>query len=132
MRRPVCSRASRPSNCSVDTMAGRELSRTTWRTIEAIGDAARPRCQRTAVRLPRRNPLASTTRCLSTSATKRAELTPNAFEKFTAAPPINFEQQDAAKAAAGDAQKIRLDTLRIVPASPSYFSAKPTFNDDLI
>ncbi|CAO2652558.1 Nn.00g008410.m01.CDS01 [Neocucurbitaria sp. VM-36] len=50
-------------------------------------------------------------------------------EKFTAAPPIDFE---AAEDAGKKGSKNSLRTLRVVPASPSYFSAKPTFTDDYL
>lgn len=66
------------------------------------------------------------------------------YEKFTAAPPIDFSVVDDKKSkkhAAEDMEKAeeekkaklaKLGKLRVVPASPSFFSAKPTFHDDWI
>ena len=70
-----------------------------------------------------------TPRCISTTAAQCAEVTDEATqEKFVAAPPIDFENQDGAKKRG----KSILRTLRVVPASPSYFTAKPTFTDDFL
>ncbi|KAF2266519.1 hypothetical protein CC78DRAFT_531634 [Lojkania enalia] len=74
----------------------------------------------------------STARSLSTTASRPAEPVGEPQEKFTAAPPINFAKEDAAKAGSGDEKNIDLGKLRVVPASPSYFSSKPTFNDDFV
>ncbi|KAF2466281.1 uncharacterized protein BDR25DRAFT_306130 [Lindgomyces ingoldianus] len=106
-----------------------ELSQSLRRAIESLGNLPRPQCDRT-IRYPRRRCQLSTIRCISTSAPRHAELVNDTPEKFTAAPPINFEQQDAKGGKGGGKQLLR--TLRVVPASPSYFSAKPTFTDDFI
>lgn len=81
--------------------------------------------------LPRRCLLPpSASRCLSTTAAWRAELTENTPAPFTAAPEIDFAEPHGKRAGAtGDRL---LKRLRVVPASPSYFSAKPTFTDDYI
>lgn len=105
-------------------MASRELSRSFQRVIDVLG---RPRCNR-SICILRRSLHPSQARCLSTSAPRPAELASEAQEPFTAAPPIDFDQQDGRR---GGGKKL-LRTLRVVPASPSYFSAKPTFNDDII
>ncbi|KAJ4288658.1 37S ribosomal protein S9, mitochondrial [Kalmusia sp. IMI 367209] len=71
-------------------------------------------------------------RFISTTPSRSAELvsdTPEpAHEPFTAAPEIDFAEDG--KKGKGDGRLLR--TLRVVPASPSYFSAKPTFTDDFI
>lgn len=104
-------------------MARGELCRSLRTAIDTLG---RSHCDRT-IRLPRRNIQPPAFRCISTSAPRPAELASETPEKFTAAPPIDFGTQ-----AGGKITKQTLQTLRVVPASPSYFSAKPTFNDDFI
>ncbi|KAF2120066.1 40S ribosomal protein S9, mitochondrial precursor [Lophiotrema nucula] len=112
-------------------MAQEGLSRALRGTFRSIGAAPRPQCQR-AIRQARRALLPSTARCISSTAPRPAELISETREPFTAAPPINFDAQDAAQGARGRDVKVILKNLRVVPASPSYFSAKPTFNDDYI
>lgn len=86
----------------------------------AIGSPGRPH--------PRRNFHISASRCISTTTPRSAELVSESQERFTAAPPIEFSKQDGGRPRG---EKM-LRTLRVVPASPSYFSAKPTFTDDYI
>lgn len=75
----------------------------------------------------------STTRCISSSIIRPAELVSDAPERFTAAPPIDFIKGDGEKRSnRKSGGKSLLRALRVVPASPSYFSAKPTFTDDFI
>ncbi|KAE8840985.1 hypothetical protein PTNB73_05365 [Pyrenophora teres f. teres] len=50
-------------------------------------------------------------------------------EPFTAAPELDFAEKNEGVV---DEKKNLLRTLRVVPASPSYFSAKPTFTDDFL
>jgi small subunit ribosomal protein S9 len=109
-------------------MARGELPRRLRRAVGSFGSLPRPQCDRT-VRPARWSFHPTTSRCLSTTASRPSELVSSTPEKFTAAPPINFETQDGGKKGGG---KINLRSLRIVPASPSYFSAKPTFTDDFI
>jgi small subunit ribosomal protein S9 len=105
-------------------MARGELSRSLRRAIDFLG---RPHCDRAV-------PYSQTTlhyplsRCISTSASRSAELASETPEPFSAAPPIDFGKKDGGRPQG----KQLLRTLRVVPASPSYFSAKPTFNDDYI
>ncbi|KAF2271643.1 uncharacterized protein EI97DRAFT_437672 [Westerdykella ornata] len=103
-------------------MARGELSGSLRRAIDLLGRAY---CS-PAVRFP--NTIRHS-RCLSTTTSRCAELTSETHEKFTAAPPIDFSKPDAGRPKTG---KQLLRTLRVVPASPSYFSAKPTFNDDWV
>jgi small subunit ribosomal protein S9 len=105
-------------------MARAELSRSLQRTIDG---ARRPQCER-IIRAPRRSFHPAASRCLSTTATRPAELVENQ-ENFTAAPPIDFGKNEGGRDFTGERL---LRTLRVVPASPSYFSAKPTFTDDYI
>jgi small subunit ribosomal protein S9 len=109
-------------------MARGELSRGLRRAVDSFGSLPRPQCDRTT-RPARWSLHPATSRCLSTTASRRSELVSSTPEKFTAAPPIKFEPQDGGKKHGG---KINLRSLRVVPASPSYFSAKPTFTDDFI
>ncbi|KAF2849125.1 hypothetical protein T440DRAFT_469549 [Plenodomus tracheiphilus IPT5] len=115
-------------------MASRELSLRLQRAVDVLGRQSRPQCERAVQRGAQRHRslhprIAS--RCISTTATRHAEVTETEVqEKFQAAPPINFDDD-------GDSKKKRtkgpdLRTLRVVPASPSYFSAKPTFTDDFL
>ncbi|OAL56236.1 40S ribosomal protein S9, mitochondrial precursor [Pyrenochaeta sp. DS3sAY3a] len=109
-------------------MASRELSRGLRTAVDALGNQTRPQCLRTArhARTPLRPQIS---RCLSTSPVRLAEtIEEEVQEKFTAAPPIDFDAADKGGRRKGG--KIDLNTLRVVPASPSYFSAKPTFSDD--
>lgn len=102
-------------------MAGRELSRSMWRTFEALGSRSRPQCER-AVRRKFSQP--RTARCLSTTTGRYAEVLEQPQEPFSAAPPLDFGTEEGGE---GGREK---RALRVVPASPSYFSAKPTFSDD--
>jgi small subunit ribosomal protein S9 len=68
-------------------------------------------------------------RCISTTTTRSAEVTSEpTLESFTAAPPIDFASEDVVKKSG----RPNFKALRVVPASPSYFSAKPTFTDDFL
>ncbi|KAF2652902.1 hypothetical protein K491DRAFT_603865 [Lophiostoma macrostomum CBS 122681] len=103
-------------------MARGELPRNLHRAFRGL---RRPQCERATQSL-RGSLCPAAPRCLSTTAPRPAEIV-ESQENFTAAPPIDFEQQGK-----GFTGKRLLKTLRIVPASPSYFSAKPTFTDDYI
>lgn len=106
-------------------MARVELPRNLRAAVDRLG--ATPHSCRM---LPRRCPPPTASRCLSTTATRRAQLSEDIPVPFTAAPEINFAEPHGKRAdAAGDRL---LKRLRVVPASPSYFSAKPTFTDDFI
>src|SRR5690242_7580789 len=73
-----------------------------------------------------------TSRCISSTVSRSVEAETEVQEPFTAAKPFDFEAADQGK---GDGQQGKLNilrTLRVVPASPSYFSAKPTFTDDFL
>jgi small subunit ribosomal protein S9 len=101
-----------------------------WRTFECLGSRARPQCQR-AVRRAQQQPPISPSRCISTTTARHAQITEEAQEPFQAAPELEFDNEDGdGSGKKGDKNILR--TLRVVPASPSYFSAKPTFTDDFL
>ncbi|OQO09729.1 hypothetical protein B0A48_05132 [Cryoendolithus antarcticus] len=85
----------------------------------------------------RRRALASQSRTL---ATHRDDNTP--FEPFSAAPPIRFNSSpdqfarrsppSRLQATTQDSRVPLLSRIRILPASPSYFTATPTYTDDLL
>ncbi|KAF2827784.1 hypothetical protein CC86DRAFT_369034 [Ophiobolus disseminans] len=108
-------------------MASRELSRSVRRAFTFLGTRTRPQCERI-----------SQSRCISTTAARHAEVTEDVQEPFSAAPPIEFKDEDGGSGKdgkggkGGKGGKNILRTLRVVPASPSYFSAKPTFTDDFL
>ncbi|KAF2874240.1 hypothetical protein BDV95DRAFT_565750 [Massariosphaeria phaeospora] len=108
-------------------MAHREFSRGVRRAVDSLGNLPRSQCERT-IRIARRSFHGSASRCVSTTTVRSAEFTSDTQEKFTAAPPIDFGKASGGK---GGGKRL-LQTLRVVPASPSYFSAKPTFTDDYI
>jgi small subunit ribosomal protein S9 len=110
-------------------MASRELSRSLWRAAEWLGNRPRPQCERMA-RQAQKNAHPRISRCISTTAARHAEVAEQAYEPFSAAPPISFEDGDGGSGRNRSPQLLR--TLRVVPASPSYFSAKPTFTDDFL
>ncbi|KAF1844320.1 uncharacterized protein K460DRAFT_369183 [Cucurbitaria berberidis CBS 394.84] len=110
-------------------MSSRELSRSLWKAVDSLGSRSRPQCEWTTRRAQKSFP-PSVARCISTTTARRADVTEGEIqEPFTAAPPIRFEA-DAEDGKKGDRSMLR--TLRVVPASPSYFSAKPTFTDDFL
>ncbi|KAH3994637.1 hypothetical protein HBI38_026800 [Parastagonospora nodorum] len=110
-------------------MASRELSRSLWRAVECLGTRSRPQCERT-IRRAQKSVQPRISRCISTTASRAAEVTEERQDPFSAAPPIDFDNADGASG--GKSSKNILRTLRVVPASPSYFSAKPTFTDDFL
>lgn len=111
-------------------MASREISRSLWRAVDALRSRPRPQCERT-IRYAQRSFQPTTRRCISTTTARRAEVTEEELrEPFTAAPEIDFESTGGG--AGKSDKKINLGALRVVPASPSYFSAKPTFTDDFL
>ncbi|EMD58734.1 hypothetical protein GGP41_006170 [Bipolaris sorokiniana] len=111
-------------------MASRELSRSIWRAFDALGSRPLPQCQR-AIRPAQRSLHPQIRRCISTTAARHAEVTEDELrEPFKAAPEFDF---DGIKGSGEEGEKKNiLRTLRVVPASPSYFSAKPTFTDDFL
>lgn len=114
-------------------MACRELSRNLQRAFDTLSIQPRRRlqCTRTDRQTQSRlNPRGL--RCISTTTARSAEIVDGEKEKpFQAAPPIDFEAEDKNKGGKKSDQNI-LRKLRVVPASPSYFSAKPTFTDDFL
>jgi small subunit ribosomal protein S9 len=115
-------------------MVCRKLAQGLTRAVDTIGSQSRTQCARTT----RRSLQPPTWRCISTTAPRPAEVETEIQEPFTAAKPFNFEAKDATKDSGrsggkgGKGGKDSQQALRIVPASPSYFSAKPTFTDDFI
>jgi small subunit ribosomal protein S9 len=122
-----------PHTIGAARMPPRELSRSLRTAVEYLGHAPRPmRCPNTT-----RTFYPPTTRYFSTTPSPRTgndntqttSSVSQTFEPFDAAPPIDF----AARARKdGKKEDVVLSRLRVVPASPSYFSAKPTFTDDVI
>lgn len=109
-------------------MASKELSQSLWRALSTLRGQSRPQCER-AIRRMQRSSQHQTSRCISTTSTRHAEVTEEPIqENFQAAAPIDFESPEGGKRKGGT----NLRTLRVVPASPSYFSAKPTFTDDFL
>jgi len=100
-----------------------------WRSFEIVAGRPRPQCER-IVRRAQCSSQPRTLRYFSTTPGRRAEIVEEKQEPFSAAPPIDFEQDGLGKR--GKSDKINLRALRVVPASPSYFSAKPTFTDDYL
>ncbi|KAF2642036.1 hypothetical protein P280DRAFT_397292 [Massarina eburnea CBS 473.64] len=108
-------------------MAQRELSKGLWAAAECLRSAPRPRCEQ-SIRCARRTFFPPTTRCFATTPARRVgNDNTQVLEPFNAAPPIDFSKPGKKESKNG-----LLRTLRVVPASPSYFSAKPTFNDDIV
>jgi small subunit ribosomal protein S9 len=112
-------------------MAGRELSRSLWKAAEGLRARPRPQCER-VVRQTQKSTHTRISRCISTTATRHAEVTEETFEPFSAAPPISFEGENGDGGSEKRMGPKLLRKLRVVPASPSYFSAKPTFTDDFL
>lgn len=113
-------------------MSRREVSRRLGRAVDSIGTVS----QSYSTRFFRRTLHPTTSRYFSSSTTRytgQAEITPQPTEKIIAAPPIEFSKDG--KDGQGDPKKGQnnlLRRIRVVPASPSYFSAKPDFTDDFI
>jgi len=113
-------------------MARAEFSRSLRAAVDLLGNTQRTGPAR-PMRCAHRSLFPPTSRCMSTTPSRHAELaedTPEKLEKFTAAPAIDFSQEGEKGKGKPEARLLR--TLRVVPASPSYFSAKPTFTDDFI
>lgn len=109
-------------------MVCRKLAQRFSRAVDTLGSQPGTSYARAAPRSLQ----APTSRCISTTVARPAEVETEAQEPFTAAKPFDF---DAADKLNGDGEADRqaiLRTLRVVPASPSYFSAKPTFTDDFL
>lgn len=107
-------------------MVCRKIAQGLLRAVDTFGAQSRIQCAR-----PARHSLQTpTSRCISTTVSRPAEIETEVQEPFTAAKPFNFEAEDG-EGGGKHGQNI-LRTLRVVPASPSYFSAKPTFTDDFL
>ncbi|KAJ4335174.1 37S ribosomal protein S9, mitochondrial [Didymella glomerata] len=106
-------------------MVCRKIAQGLSRAVDTLGTHSRSQCARTA----RRSLQPPTSRCISTTVPRPAEIETEAQEPFTAAKPFDFEAGDGEGRKGG---QVMLRTLRVVPASPSYFSAKPTFTDDFL
>lgn len=107
-------------------MACRKLAQALSRAADTFASQSRTQCARATRSL--QPPTSATLRCISTTASRPAEVDTETQEPFTAARPFDLDAKDRGP----DAGKKLLRTLRIVPASPSYFSAKPTFTDDFL
>lgn len=109
------------------TMACTKFAQGVSRAVETFASHSRTQCARTT----RRSLQPPTSRCISTTAARPAEVETEKQEPFTAAKPFDFEAEEGGKGDGRGGKNI-LRTLRVVPASPSYFSAKPTFSDDYL
>ena len=114
-------------------MACRNFAQGLARALDTFGSRSRTPCARAA--RCSLQPLAP--RCISTTAMRSAELetevqdAPEVQEPFTAAKPFDFAAKESGDDQDSAGAKL-LRTLRVVPVSPSYFSAKPTFTDDYL
>lgn len=108
-------------------MAGRKVAQNISRAVDTFGSQSRIQC----AQITQRSLQFPASRCISTTISRPAETETEIQEPFTAAKPFNFEVKDGGKDGGRDSKNI-LRTLRVVPASPSYFSAKPTFTDDFL
>ncbi|XPS75838.1 37S ribosomal protein S9, mitochondrial [Ascochyta lentis] len=99
------------------------------RAVDALGSHSRVPC---AQATRRSFPPSTPSRSISTTASRPADVATEVQEPFTAAKPFDLDAEDGAKSGGPKHGKNLLRTLRIVPASPSYFSAKPTFTDDFL
>ncbi|KAF2492040.1 hypothetical protein BU16DRAFT_467308 [Lophium mytilinum] len=111
-------------------MSGGELPKSLLRAFASLGGF--PRSQLRSIPSSRRGLNQSTPKYFSTGAIRRAETIDEVPRSNIAAPPISFSEdaQDIQKAEE-QAQKL-LKRLRVVPASASYFSAKPEATDDFV
>ncbi|OCK85077.1 hypothetical protein K432DRAFT_378032 [Lepidopterella palustris CBS 459.81] len=114
-------------------MSQGELSRSLIRAIASIGSLSRPHA-RPRIRFPRRTLHPASFQCFSTGPIRKSELVSRSSGNSIAAPPIDFDEDaiDEQDEKQDEKAEKLLKTLRIVPASPSYFSAKPDFTDSLI
>ncbi|KAK8233654.1 hypothetical protein HDK90DRAFT_487241 [Phyllosticta capitalensis] len=80
-----------------------------------------PRISPSALRIPTAR---HSTASFSTSISRRAEFLEDE-QKVNAAPEIDFDGQD-------DYHKALMKRVRVVPASPSYFTGRPRFTDDFL
>ncbi|KAF2997822.1 37S ribosomal protein S9, mitochondrial [Curvularia kusanoi] len=114
-------------------MACRNFAQGLSRAIDTLGSHPRTQCVRTV----RRSLQSPAPRCISTTAARYADIetkvqqSSEAQEPFTAAKPFDFEAKESGDGE-DDASAKLLQGLRVVPVSPSYFSAKPTFTDDFL
>ncbi|KAF2431598.1 hypothetical protein EJ08DRAFT_669954 [Tothia fuscella] len=109
-------------------MKGPELHRGIRAAIQCLH---RPTSSTHSVLAPRlrRHLTPKTFRCLTTDNHQGSESQPD----FKAAPEIDLSPESQRKEDHEQASKdALLNRIRIVPASPSYFTAKPSFTDDLL
>ncbi|KAJ4336637.1 37S ribosomal protein S9, mitochondrial [Ascochyta clinopodiicola] len=107
-------------------MVCRNLVQGLSRAVDTLGSRSRVQCVRTTPR----SFAHPASRCISMTTSRPAEVETEVQEPFTAAKPFEFNAEDGGKD--GDESSRNLRALRVVPASPSYFSAKPTFTDDFL
>ncbi|KZM22857.1 37S ribosomal protein S9, mitochondrial [Ascochyta rabiei] len=107
-------------------MVCKNLAQGLSRAVNSFGSASRVQCERAA----RRSFVLPAPRYISMTTSRPAEVETEVQEPFTAAKPFDFDAQDEGKDGGKGSKNLR--ALRIVPASPSYFSAKPTFTDDFL
>lgn len=113
-------------------MASRNFAQGLSRAVDTFASRPSTQCTRAAQRSLQR----PASRYISSTAARPAEIeteTHEVQEPFTAAKPFDFASKKRKnKDNDDDAGDSILRTLRVVPASPSYFSAKPTFTDDFL
>ncbi|KAF2816143.1 uncharacterized protein BDZ99DRAFT_458039 [Mytilinidion resinicola] len=123
-------------------MSGGELPKSLLRAFASLGSI--PRSQIRSIPCSRRGFHQSTSKYFATGAIRRAETVDEVPRSNIAAPPISFsedtqdissmdpKQAEAAREKAEEEAQKLLKRLRVVPASASYFSAKPEATDDFI
>lgn len=109
-------------------MVCRKLAQGLSRAVDTFGSHSRTRCAHAA----RRGLQPPTSRSISTTVSRPAEAETEVQEPFAAAKPFDFEAAGRGKHGGTNDGRNELRPLRVVPASPSYFSAKPTFTDDFL
>lgn len=75
---------------------------------------------------------APTRRHIAPYQSKRFLATPTSEQPFRAAAPIDFSSQQSEDSLSGPNYNDLLKRIRLVPRSPSYFTGKPEFTDDLL
>lgn len=120
-------------------MSGGELPKSLMRAFASLRGVSQS--QTRSIRCSRRALHQSTTRGFTTGPIRHAETIDEIPQSNIAAPPITFSEHgmvsnpealEAAKEKAEEKAMKLLKRVRVVPASASYFSAKPQFTDDFI
>lgn len=111
-------------------MKAAELSSGLKRVLRSSCECQRKQQWLSQSRIPRSTRYAQTAPFTTTTVSRAAETTPPQDE-IRAAPPLSFKSSGDRGGENAKEQGI-LRRIRIVPDSPSYFSGKPQFTDDLL